>query len=40
MNIGFWSCIILVIPFVSLVCLWNGYVADNSNIHAFSNWKK
>ena len=23
-----------------LVCLWNGYVANNSNIHAFSNWKK
>ena len=20
--------------------VWNGYVADNSNIHAFSNWKK
>ena len=24
---------------VKLVCLWNGYVANNSNIHAFSNWK-
>ena len=23
-----------------VVCLWNGYVADNSNIHAFSDWKK
>ena len=47
---GFWIFMLimdLLLPFTMIgfgryfmVCLWNGYVADNSNIHAFSNWGK